>query len=149
MPRCIKEYSFSNIKTHIFYAVPYEIWIYNMHPVYNIRSGVRLNIKMLANLYRNPYYKDTMEILYLGRLSLYWDGPWWCIYASVKWAIMGSDITPGVGVTKAPFVNFSASKLFDPAKVPARLFASHSYLTGVTAAELRQHLSNMNVIYNS
>ena len=56
---------------------------------------------------------------------------------------------PGVGVTKAPFVNFSTSKLFDPAKVPVRLFATHSYLTGVAAAELRQHLSNMNVIYNS
>ena len=56
---------------------------------------------------------------------------------------------PGVGVTKAPFVNFSVSKIFDPVKVPVRLFASHSCLTGVTAAELRQHLSNMNVIYNS
>ena len=56
---------------------------------------------------------------------------------------------PGVGVTKAPFVNFSVSRIFDLAKVPVRLFASHSYLTGVTAAELRQHLSNMNVIYNS
>ena len=55
----------------------------------------------------------------------------------------------GVGVTKAPFVNFSISRIFDLAKVPVRLFASHSYLTGVTAAELRQHLSNMNVIYNS
>ena len=58
-------------------------------------------------------------------------------------------IGPGVGVTKAPFVNFSVSKIFDPVKVPVRLLASHSYLTGVTAAELRQHLANMNVIYNS
>ena len=56
---------------------------------------------------------------------------------------------PGVGVTEAPFVNFSVNKIFDPVKVPVRLFASHSYLTGVTEAELRQHLSNMNVIYNS
>ena len=53
----------------------------------------------------------------------------------------------GVGVTKAPSVNFSVSKIFDPAKVPVWLFASHSYLTGVTAAELRQYLSNMNVIF--
>ena len=53
-----------------------------------------------------------------------------------------------VGVTKPPFVNFSISKIFDPVKLPVRLFASHSYLTGVTAAEL-QHLSNMNAIYNS
>ena len=55
---------------------------------------------------------------------------------------------PGVGVTKAPFLNFSVSKIFDLAKVPVRLFASHSYLTGVTAAELRQHLSNMNMIFS-
>ena len=55
----------------------------------------------------------------------------------------------GVGVTKAPFVNFSVSIIFDIAKVPVRLFALYSYLTGVTAAALRQHLSNMNVIYNS
>ena len=59
-----------------------------------------------------------------------------------------SIFQPGVGVTKAPFVNFSVSKIFDLAKVPVRLFASHSYLTGVTAAELRQHLSNMNMIFN-
>ena len=54
----------------------------------------------------------------------------------------------GVGVTKAPFVNFSVSKIFDLAKVPVRLFAWHSYLTGVTTAELRRHLSNMNMIFN-
>ena len=59
-----------------------------------------------------------------------------------------SEASPGVGVTKAPFVNFSVSKIFGLAKVPVRLFASHSYLTGVTAAELRQHLSNMNMIFN-
>ena len=55
---------------------------------------------------------------------------------------------PGVGVTKVPFVNFSVSKIFDLAKVPVILFASHSYLTGVTAAQLRQHLSNMNMMFN-
>ena len=62
---------------------------------------------------------------------------------------LGPVYESGVGVTKAPFVNFSVSRIFDLAKVPVRLFASHSYLTGVTAAELRQHLSNMKVIYNS
>ena len=56
---------------------------------------------------------------------------------------------PGVGVTKATFVNFSVCKIFDLAKVPLKVFESHSYLTGVTAAELRQHLSNMNLIFNS
>ena len=56
---------------------------------------------------------------------------------------------PGVGVTKAPFVNFSVSKIFDLAKVHVRFLESHSYLTGVPAAELRWHLSNINAIFNS
>ena len=55
----------------------------------------------------------------------------------------------GVGVTKAPFVNFSASKIFDLAKVPLRFFESRVYLTGAPAAQLRRHLSNTNVIFNS
>ena len=55
---------------------------------------------------------------------------------------------PGVGVTKAPFVNFSVSKIFDLAKVHVRFVESHSYLTGVPAAELRRHLSNINAIFN-
>ena len=54
----------------------------------------------------------------------------------------------GVGVTKAPFVNFSVSKIFDLAKVNLRSFESHSYLTGITAAELRRYLSNINMIFN-
>ena len=67
-----------------------------------------------------------------------------CIKLDTVWVSPRS----GMGVTKAPFVNFSVSKIFDLAKVPVILFASHSYLTGVTAAELRQHLSNMNMIFN-
>ena len=39
-----------------------------------------------------------------------------------------------VGVTKAPFANFSVSKIFDLAKVTVRFLESHSYLTGVAAA---------------
>ena len=54
----------------------------------------------------------------------------------------------GVGVTKAPFVNFSVSKIFDLAKVPVIFFESLSYLTGITAAQLRRYLSNINVIFN-
>ena len=53
---------------------------------------------------------------------------------------------PGGGVTKAPFVNFSVSKIFDLTKVTVRFVETHSYLTGVPAAELRRHLSNINVI---
>ena len=42
----------------------------------------------------------------------------------------------GVGITKVLLVNFSVSKIFDLAKAPLRLFESHLYLTGATAAEL-------------
>ena len=42
-------------------------------------------------------------------------------------------IYPPVGVTEG---NFSVSKIFDLTKVPVRLFAPHSYLTGVSEAEL-------------
>ena len=38
------------------------------------------------------------------------------------------------GGTKAPFVKFSVSKIFDLAKVPVGFFESLSYLTGITAA---------------
>ena len=60
-----------------------------------------------------------------------------------------STCQPGVGVTKAPFVNFSISKILDMTKVHAMFFESHSYLTGVTAAQLRWHLPNINMISNS
>ena len=62
---------------------------------------------------------------------------------------VNSKSGPGAGVTKAPFANFSVSKFFDLAKVPVRFPESHAYLTGVTAAELRRHLPNMNAIFNS
>ena len=53
------------------------------------------------------------------------------------------------GGTKPPFVNFSVSKIFDHAKVPVKFVESHSYLTGITAAELRRHLAIINVIFNN
>ena len=52
-----------------------------------------------------------------------------------------------MGVTKAPFINFSVNKIFDLAKVPVGLVESGSYLTGISAAELRRYLSNINVIF--
>ena len=51
------------------------------------------------------------------------------------------------GVTKAPFVDVSVSKIFDLANVPVIFLESHSYLTGATAAQLRRHLSITNVIF--
>ena len=53
-----------------------------------------------------------------------------------------------VGVTKAPVIDFSATRNFNLAKVWISYFQPHSYLSGVFAAVLRWHLSNMNVISN-
>ena len=75
-------------------------------------------------------------------------GLYWLFYPYSSRSFHCQWASPGVGVTKAPFVNFSVSKIFDLAEVPVRLFVSYSYLTGVTPAKLRQHLSNMNMIFN-
>ena len=77
---------------------------------------------------------------------------WWRLHDMISMITLHvpwRPSSPGVGVTKAPFANFSLSKIFDLAKVPVRFPESHSYLTGVTAAELRRHLPNMNAIFNS
>ena len=63
--------------------------------------------------------------------------------------VINQTLGSGVGVTKAPFVKFSVSKIFNLAKIHVRFFESHSYLTGVTAAELREHLQSINLIFNS
>ena len=47
---------------------------------------------------------------------------------------------PGVGVTKAPFVNFPASKIFDLAKVPLRFFESSVYLTGAPPVKYKRDI---------
>ena len=44
--------------------------------------------------------------------------------------------------------NFSVRKILNLAKAHVRLFESHSYLTGVTTAELRWHLPNISMIFN-
>ena len=76
-------------------------------------------------------------------------GPDIDIPLSLTWLLgVSSTGGTGMGVTKAPFVNFSVSKIFVVAKVPLRLFESHLYLTGATAAELRRHLSNINAIFD-
>ena len=68
---------------------------------------------------------------------------------------VGTDIphlpnyTSAVGVTKDLFVNFSVSRILDMAKIHVKFFESLPLLTGVTAAQLRWHLPNVNVIFNS
>ena len=54
----------------------------------------------------------------------------------------------GLGVTKAPFVNFSVKWIFDFAKISVKFFESLSYVMGITTVELWWNLSNMNVIFN-
>ena len=54
-----------------------------------------------------------------------------------------------MGVTKAPFVNLSVNQFYYLANIPVRFFDSHSYLTGVTTAQLHWHLSNINMILDN
>ena len=76
--------------------------------------------------------------------------PWcWCDVTKVMWMIAAVPVKYARGGgTKAPFVDFSVREIFDLVKGPFRLLVSLSYLTGVTAAELRWRLSNINVIFN-
>ena len=56
-------------------------------------------------------------------------------------------IIPRVVFTKAPFVDFPMKHIFKSAKVSVRSDESHLYLTGVTAAKMKRHMSNMSVIF--
>ena len=56
------------------------------------------------------------------------------------------SIWSGVGVSKPIFAVPLFSQFFRMIKTLFTCMISRSYLTGVTAAELRRHLTNMNVI---
>ena len=89
-------------------------------------------------------------LVYTEHLQNWWDfGHGLSISSILSCLLHGSVPIRGVFFTKAPFVNFSVNKIFDLVKVPLRLFESRSYLTGVTAAELRRHLANINLLLNS
>ena len=53
-----------------------------------------------------------------------------------------------MGVTKALFVNFLVSEIFDLLKVPVRFMVSHLHFSGVAAARLQWHPSVMNVVFS-
>ena len=87
-----------------------------------------------------------------------------CIYLPTHLALNLSDITteifvymyPGRKIVNnsevgywVPFLNFSTSKIFDHVKVPLISIKSQLYLTGAMATDLRRHLSNIKVIFNS
>ena len=57
-------------------------------------------------------------------------------------------ISPGVGVTKPIFSVPLFSQFFRIMKTVVTLKIPSSYLAGVSAAELRRHLANMNMIEN-
>ena len=68
-----------------------------------------------------------------------------CGQSHIDWAQIGWVSSSWT----SPFANFSASQILDLSKVFLRLFESYLYLTGAPAAELRRHLSNINVIFSS
>ena len=126
--------------------LPNSVW----HRVQCTVNEIHFSITSLILLLLSFWFHNTSIIIkwmYVQNKHL-WHG--WVITPRSTWgcSYLSTCKRPGMGVTKAPFVNFSVSKMFDLAKVPAILFTSHSYLTGVTAAELRQYLSNMNMIFN-
>ena len=61
--------------------------------------------------------------------------------------IIASSMAQGWGLLRIRSLIYPQGKNWF-CKVPVRLFESLSYLTGVTAAELRRHLLNMNVIFH-
>ena len=131
---CVNSYYYlrhyqSNMANDIFKVKMFAAWDSHPHVCFAMPWVSKLWITVYIHYWRHVFIKTFFfcEIL-------------WILFLLYR---------PGVGVTKAPFVNFSVSKIFDNAKVPVRIFVSHSYLTGVTATELRQHLSNMNMIFNS
>ena len=69
------------------------------------------------------------------------------IQVSLYNTVIQSDMMSGV-VTEVLIIIFSVGNVSHFDKLLLRSFESRSYLTGVTAAELRWHLSNMNVISN-
>ena len=72
--------------------------------------------------------------------SLHWTWP----FLSFMW--VNALSCPGVGVTK-PFFSVPLFSTFSViVKTSVSYWISRSYLAGVTAAQLRGHLSNMNVI---
>ena len=93
------------------------------------------------------FHRHTFVAFYRHRYWLYRNLVFHYIHQLGIWYDQAN--ISGVGVTKASFVNFSLSKIFDLVKLPLRLFNSHLYLTGATAAELRRHLSSINVIFKS
>ena len=63
---------------------------------------------------------------------------WWLLYTSFTVTLRVKLASNGVGVTEAPFIKFSVKKSMIESKYLLDYFnQTHSYLTGATAAELR------------
>ena len=147
-------YNFSTCTTEILQAVDASMWKIRTH-IINTMVAKYLRRKQLetpAHMWYCLSVASAPEGLIqkaLNKLSSILERN-----LCVKWlqqkscAILGWGWGGGGSITD-PLVNFSISKIFDLTNVLLRVFQSHLYLTGATAAELRLHLSNINVIANS
>ena len=135
----------SNMNNSIFRAMKWDQLVTNLICV---MKSTGYYIRKCACTYIQSWAVAKRKLPYLNKVVAMQTSIW-PVTKTFQRRIIAARYRSGVGVTKAPFANFSVRKIFDLAKVPVRFPESHSYLTGVTAAELRQHLPNINVIFNS
>ena len=120
-------------------------------------SGSWFNIKMISYQYRNSHCGDKTilrpsylhnGISYTGKTtSLYWLRA--LAPQPICTTLQGTAdhaTRPGVGVTKPIFSVPLFSQFCRMMKTVVTWMISSSYLAGVTAAELRRHLANMNIV---
>ena len=125
-------------------------WQPHNHLLYNIAIALSLTVLIL---FRKRKTFTVFSVIYqYCDIAISWNN----CFAEDKGRFYTAGWLPGLmmimaGGTKSQFFNFFVSKIFDPAKVSVRFFESESlsYSTGVAAAELRRHLSNIKMIFKS
>ena len=94
-------------------------------PVYKALSSLLLSLLFGGLIFKNEFSKTgikrhlTASRIYSFIVLIFLS------FNTFRWLTMfqnNDKFGSGVGVTKAPFVNFSVSEIFDLAKVPVRLF---------------------------
>ena len=125
-----------------FYGWWWRILIWVGFVQWWIRSCLReshIEIISPSSMYRFPWWQgnEPKQNLRVGFLHIPRDHlPEWC-----------SSSSPGVGVTKPIFSVPLFFEFFNIIKTHVIYWRSRLYLTGVAAAQLRWHLSNVNVIH--
>ena len=81
------------------------------------RSRSFVYMQLFIHVFQTPDVKGCPDIPFAYSLVFHF-------HVIQRWGVFGRQkfTTPGVGVTKAPFVNFSLSKIFDLAKEHVRFF---------------------------